>query len=257
MSLEATQPPALPHAPDLEGPTVRKPPPPRWLAWVPGIGLMFLLANLAVAAFLYVTQGAAIAGKFLLAGVQLFAFGKEGSIPVGLYILELDAKLVATAIILTDLAFVLLTYPLFHLAFEAIAKKRGIFGAILRDARVRAAKHQKTVARWGIAALGLFMLLPGPMSSPPVAIVLGRLAGLRALPVIFVICGAIVVTTAVWTTFYLVIGQEVEKFDDRIPLAFTLALTTIILGHTLYSGMRSHRREKAAEAALATAPERP
>ena len=251
---DGSEPPApdapLPHAPELAPPAhMPKPPAPRWLRWVPIVGACVLLADFAVLGWQYTVGGAQAAGNYFLACIQLFALGKEGSIPVGLFILHMPAQLVATAIILTDLAFVLLTYPLFHLAFEALSTKRGILGAILRQAKANAVKHRTTVERYGFAALGLFMILPGPMSSPPMGIILGRLVGLRPLPVLLLICAAIATTTAVWTAIYLFVLGEAAELDNRIPLVFTLTLTAFILGHTVWSGIRSHRREKAAEAA--------
>jgi uncharacterized membrane protein len=226
---------------------------PGWVPWLPKIGLLVVAADLAVLGFVYLTMGQERAGFYLAACGQLFLFGKEGSIPIDIFLQHTPALLAGVAIVLTDVAFVLLTYPLYHLGMEALATRRGPLGAMLRDAQARAVRHKKFVDRFGLAALAVFMLVPGPMSSPPMGAVLGRLAGLAPLPVLFVILFAICATTIVWTSVYVFVIGKAGEINQDLPIILSIIITASFFTYTVVSAIRSHRREKA-HAATAEKP---
>jgi uncharacterized membrane protein len=198
-----------------------------WVRRLPWIGLALGIVDavfLALVLWLNPEQA-----KWLAASIPvLFAAGKEAAIPAGIA-LGAHAGLMATTMILTDIAATLVIYPLVHLAMDSLERRKGFFGRMLRGAVRRAEKQRRIVDRYGVLGLYFFAIIPFAFNGPPQCAAIGRLAGLKARQVLPVILLAIVTTSIAWSLLYFAGFRLLEQVNPWIPLGISLSIMTVMV----------------------------
>lgn len=140
--------------------------------------------------------------RALMAGLLAeLAAGREAGIPVGLAA-GASPWLVWPVSASQDLGTALLGYPVFLYLLHRFQDSDRYLMRRLRSIETKAAKNKAYIEKWGPIGVGLFMLIPFLVNGPYIALVLGRLAGIRTPRLIAPVVVATIVTAGLWTFFF-------------------------------------------------------
>lgn len=169
---------------------------PRALA-AAGVALWFLLAlQFVVLWIVWREQALAMA---VAVPAELLT-GREGGLPAALAA-GYHPLLAWQTSAVQDLGTAFLGYPIFlHLLHKHEGSDRYLMRRI-RRIEAKAAKHEAYVDRWGPLGLSLFMLVPFLVNGPFIALVLGRLAGIRTHHLLVPVIVTTFLVAAAWTFF--------------------------------------------------------
>ncbi len=173
--------------------------------------------------------------------VAELAGGREAGIPVAIAA-GANPWLVWLTSVLQDLGTAFLSYPIFLYILHRFHESDRYLMRRIRLIEEKAAEHRKYVNRWGPLGLGIFMLLPFLVNGPYIALVLGRLAGLRTARMLAPVIIATIVTAAIWTFAF---DQLIALLDGVHPqigwilAGFAAAMVFILAGIDFW---RDHKR---------------
>lgn len=217
----------------------------RLLAWLPVVGVGVALAALAVdGAVALHDRGQAAVG--LLSAALLFAFGKEGSIPIGIAN-HGQPWLVAAMVWSADVASMCILYPLVERGLDEVERRDSRLGRFMATLRRRGQRRTKWAVKYGQLGLYGFMLIPFAFNGPLQSAVVGRLAGLRPSRVLPVLVAGITTTTVLWTLVAKGILAQFPTVNPLISGAISLGVGAAMVGVFLVAA----RRERILEGKLA------
>ncbi len=141
---------------------------------------------------------------------------------------DLSAWVVIPANMASETFLTLLFYPLFVFSCRRLLVIRPLEAAMAR-ARAAAEAHHKTISKWGLLGVFLFVLIPSPMTGALVGSVIGFLIGLRpwvnmaavlAGTYITILCGGIVLQRLM---------AQLEEFALYLPYVLVAVLLGVAL----------------------------
>jgi uncharacterized membrane protein len=178
----------------------------------------------------------------------LFLSGKEGGLPTAI---SAGASAVEAGLYLfgADLAFTLFVYPPIHYAMFRWMEGRGFVARFLREAHVKAEKHEAFVDRFGAAGLFMFMLVPFVVNGPVVGAILGRIVGLSAVVIVPTLVVAIAFTFVLWTSIYGLGLGLAGTVDPTLPKFIAFSIVALLLAVGLVRFVRARLEERREERA--------
>ncbi len=201
------------------------------------VGLELILVYLASPA-----QARAVATGL----VAELAGGREAGVPVALAA-GADPWLVWLTSFLQDLGTAFLSFPIFLYLLHKYHDSDLYIMRRIRLVEEKAAEHRRYVTRWGPLGIGLFMLIPFLVNGPYVALVLGRLAGIRTRRLLAPVVVATIVTAGIWVLFFdqmLALLDGVHPQIGWIIAGFAVVAVLILAGVDFW---KDHQRIRSDE----------
>ena len=180
--------------------------------WFTGLALMGLIAFEFL--LIHVLWPEAFQALLLGFGAEVAA-GREAGIPVAIAA-GAPRFLVWQLSFTQDLAGALFAFPLFLLLLRRYHDRDNVLMRRLRRVEAAADRHRRAVHRWGPVGLGLFMLVPFLVNGPLIALIVGRLAGMRTREVLWPVVVATIAAAAAWTYFFDRMHALATSVDPRL-----------------------------------------
>ncbi len=212
--------------------------------WLAGVALLMLLAlEFVLILILWPGQVQGLLWGLLAEVVT----GREGGIPVG--IAAGAPRILVWQISFTqDLGGALFAFPLFLLLLHRYHDRDNWFMRRVRRIEEAADRHQAYVHRWGPLGLGLFMLMPFLVNGPLVALIVGRLAGMRTRDVLPPVIIVTIIVAGAWTYFFDRMNRLATAVDPRLGWGIALVAVVVVLGLGTVDVIRDHRQDRLEQA---------
>lgn len=208
--------------------------------WSAGLALIGFL----VLEFLLIRVLWAEAFEALLVGLGAeIAAGREAGIPVAIAA-GAPRVLVWQVSFTQDLAGAMFGFPIFLLLLERYHDRDNVLMRRVRRIEAAAERHRKAVHRWGPVGLGVFMLLPFLVNGPFIALILGRLAGMRRREVLWSVIAATILTAAAWTYFFDRMHALATRVDDRFGWVIAGVAVLVVVLLAVVDLIRDRRRPR-------------
>ncbi len=203
---------------------------------------VFLAAEFLVLAFLARDQA-----RGMVAGlVAELLTGREGGIPVGLQA-GAHPLLMWQVSFLQDFGTAFLGYPLFLYLIHRYHDSDVYLMRRLRRIEAKASEHQAYVHKWGPLGVSLFMLVPFLVNGPFVALILGRICGIRTRNLLGPVMVTTILVAGAWVLFFDQLFALVNAVDQRIGYYVAGGTVLIIATLGLIDFWREHREIAKAE----------
>lgn len=171
--------------------------------------------------------------------------GREGGLPAGLAA-GYHPLLAWETSVLQDLGTAFLAYPFFlHLIHKHADSDRYMMRR-LRRIEAKAAEHQRYVHRWGPLGISLFMLIPFLVNGPFIALVLGRLGGIRTKYLLAPVIATTVIVAGAWTFFLDAMLSLLDRVHPHLGWWAAGLAAGVVLLLTAIDFWREHRAAGAA-----------
>ncbi len=173
--------------------------------------------------------------------VAELAGGREAGIPVALA-LGANPWFVWPTSFLQDLGTAFVSYPIFLYVLHRYHDSDRYVMRRIRLIEEKAEAHEGYVKRWGPVGIGLFMLVPFLVNGPYIALILGRLAGIRTRELLAPVIVATIVTAAIWTFFFDQLLALLLTVHPQIGWIIAGAAAAVVLSLAAIDFWRDHQR---------------
>ncbi|MFC1809195.1 small multi-drug export protein [Candidatus Omnitrophota bacterium] len=164
-------------------------------------------------------------------------FGRAAGLSFG-YAVELSSFMVIFINMFIETVIVLLFYPLFILSWQHLIEVP-ILKKVMNDIRQAADDNQKTIRRYGVIGLFVFVLFPFWMTGPIIGCVIGYFLGFSAVRTLAVVLGGTYAAIFLWAIFFKSLNQQVAAFSPYAPL---ILLSLIIIIVVILHKVARHRK---------------
>jgi uncharacterized membrane protein len=159
--------------------------------------------------------------------------GRAAGMSAG-YAFGFGAPLVIGANMAIETFMVLLFYPLFVLSYHHLIVIPPLEDT-MRRARRAAQAHERTVVKFGVPGLLLFVWFPFWMTGPLVGSVIGFLIGLRTWVNLAVVLAGTYLAIFCWGVVFRHLHERLEALGPYVPFAFVaLILLLAVAIHIRY-----------------------
>lgn len=172
------------------------------------------------------------------------AAGREAGIPVALAA-GASPWFVWPTSVLQDLGTALVSYPIFLYLLHRYRDSDRYLMRRLRALQKKAAANRPFVRRWGPLGLGLFMLIPFLVNGPFVALIMGRLAGIRTGLMLGPVVVATVITAGMWTFFFDALISLLDAVHPQIGWIVAGVAVSVVAALALTDFLRERSRSAA------------
>ncbi len=208
--------------------------------WLSGVALLLLLGLEFLLVFVLWPEKVQALVLGLIAEVLT---GREGGIPVGIAA-GAPRFLIWQVSFTQDIAGALFAYPLFLLLLHRYHDRNNALMRRVRLIEAAADRHQAYVHRWGPLGLAVFMLVPFLVNGPLVAMIVGRLAGMRTRDVLPPVVVATIIVAAAWTYFFDRMNRLATAVDPRLGWGIALVAVVVVVGLAGLDFLRDLRAQR-------------
>jgi uncharacterized membrane protein len=181
-------------------------------------------------------------GQLLAAVIATnLVFGRVTAMSLG-YATGLDDLSVVLANLLIESILVLAFYPLFVFSWRGLFEVKTL-RPYLRSVRETAERHHRTIRRYGLIGLFIFVWSPIWMTGPVVGCAIGVMLGLGMRVTLSVVLGGTYVAILGWSVAMRQLHDQVAGFSPLGPLAvFAFLVVIVVAGYLLRRFLRRQRR---------------
>ena len=160
------------------------------------------------------------------------------------YVHELDAWVVILANMAIETFLVLLFYPLFVFSYNRLIIIQPLEDTMAR-VRHAAESHQRTIMKYGVPGLLLFVWFPFWMTGPLVGSIIGFFIGLRPLANLGVVLSGTYLAILCWGMILQRLHTSLERLGYYVPLIFVgFILLLAVSIHIRYAFTRTSGRSE-------------
>lgn len=165
-------------------------------------------------------------------------FGRAAAMSFG-YTMDLEHATVVPVNLIIETIMVLLFYPLFVLSWQRLLVIQG-FKNLMDRISVAARTHQKTVRRYGILGLMVFVWFPFWMTGPLVGGAIGFLLGLPAWLTLVVVLSGTYLAIGSWAVILLELHERVARFSPYGSIILLgIVMLIAVIAYLLHRGIKN------------------
>ncbi len=150
------------------------------------------------------------------------------SISLGLS-LGLSKFMVILISLVFNITWLFVLFPLIIYFYEHLIEIK-LVGKVFSSAKKKAERQQVKIEKWGAIGIAFFVWVPFFSTGPLIGAIVGRLIGMRIIPVLSVVVLAMIISAISWTFAFDYLMEMTEGAGKIIPAI----LVALILGISLF-----------------------
>lgn len=179
-------------------------------------------------------------GSFVI--TEIF-FGRAAAISLG-YNLKFPSSTVVSLALAAETILVFWAYPVMVMSLRKL-EAFGPFQKAFMFVHQKSQEHKRTIARYGVWGLMIFVIIPIWMTGPVVGVLVGHLMGFSSLKTVLSVLAATYIAVGLWSFLILRIHHILEMFHPMAPVLFlTLVVLSIVSGILLRGFIKTNVRKK-------------